>query len=62
MEKLCTHKLALIIPKNESVGANIICLSPTLAYFNSMEQWWSPLKCFLLLFAPNTTSMMIQLL
>ena len=57
MEKLCSHKLALIIPKIESVGANIICLSPTLAYFNSMEQWWSPFKYFLFLFAPNPTSM-----
>jgi hypothetical protein len=34
--------------KIEAVGAIVICLSPTLAYFNSMEQWWSQLNSFLL--------------
>jgi len=52
-----THKLALIIPKIEAVGASVICLFPTLAYFNSLEQWWQPIKSFLLWFAPNTTFM-----
>jgi len=56
MEKI-THKLALIIPKIEAVGASVICLFPTLAYFNSLEQWWQPIKSFLLWFAPNTTFM-----
>ena len=55
--EMLRHKLALIIPRIEAVGASIICLSPTLAYFNFLEQWWSPLKYFLLWFAQNTTSM-----
>jgi len=38
-EKLRAHKLALILPIIEAVGASIICLSHTLAYFNSREKW-----------------------
>jgi hypothetical protein len=45
------------MPRIEAVGASVICLSHTFAYFNPMEQWWSPLKSFLLWFAPNTTSL-----
>jgi hypothetical protein len=57
MEELRGHKLALILPTIEVVGAIVICVSPTLAYFNSLEQWWSPLNFFLLWSAPPTTSM-----
>jgi hypothetical protein len=31
------HKLALILPMIEAVGASVIYLSPTIAYFNSLE-------------------------
>jgi putative transposase len=57
MEKLRVHKLALIMPIIEAVGANIICLFHTLAYFNSLEKWLSQLISFSLWFAPSTTSM-----
>ena len=57
MEGVRAHKLALILPTIEAVGASVICLSPTLAYFNSLEQWLSKLKFFLLCLALNTTSM-----
>jgi hypothetical protein len=41
MEELRAHKLALILPSIEAVGASVICLSHTLAYFNTLEQWLS---------------------
>jgi hypothetical protein len=31
------HKLALILPMIEAVGASVICLSHTLAYFNPLN-------------------------
>jgi len=45
------------VPKIEAVGASLIYLSHTLAYFNSIEQWLSQLNFFLLWFAPPTTFM-----
>ena len=54
---IAAHKLALILPSSEAVGASLICLPHTLAYFNPLEQWFSQLKSFLLWFAPPTTSM-----
>lgn len=50
------HKLASIVPMIEAVGASGIYLSHTLAYFNPIEKWLSPLNSFLLWFAPTTTS------
>jgi len=46
MEKLRVHKLALILPRIEAVGASVICLFHTFAYFNSFEQWLSQLNFF----------------
>lgn len=46
MKNLPAHKLALIRPTIEAVGASVIYLSHTVAYFNSIEQWLSPLKSF----------------
>ena len=57
MEELRAHKLALILPRIEAVGASVICLFHTLAYFNFLEQWLSKLNFFFSLFALNTTSM-----
>ena len=57
MEELRTHKLRLILPNIESVGASVICLFPTVAYFNYLGQWFSQLIFFLLCFDPPTTSM-----
>jgi hypothetical protein len=41
MEELRAKKLALILPKIDAVGASVICLSHTFAYFNLLEQWLS---------------------
>jgi len=57
MENLRAPKLALILPRIEAVGASVIYLSHTIAYFNPIEQWLSQIKSFLLWFAPPTTSM-----
>jgi transposase len=46
----------------ESVGASIICLSPYSPDFNPRELWWSQLKSFLRMFAPNTTSTIDQII
>lgn len=62
IENLRAHKLALILPRIEPVGASVIYLSPTLAYFNPIEQWLSQLKSFLLWFAPPTTSMIDRMM
>ena len=62
MEELRAPKLALIRPIIEAVGASFICLSHTLAYFNSLEQWLSLLNFFLLWFAPHTRPLLIQAL
>lgn len=57
IEELRAHELAFILPMIEVVGASFICLSHTIAYFNPLEQWWSPLKSFLLWFARSTKFM-----
>ena len=44
MENLPAHKLASIVPMIESLGASVICLPHTLAYFNPLEQGLSQLK------------------
>ena len=62
MDNLPAHKLASIKPMIESVGASIICLSPYSPDFNPIELWWSQLKSFLRMFAPNTTSMIDQII
>jgi putative transposase len=37
MDDLPAHKLALIVPLIEALGASVICLSLTLAYVNPIE-------------------------
>ena len=55
--EIARHELALTLPRIEDVNASVICFFYTLAYFNPLKQWWSPLKYFLLWFAIPTTSM-----
>ena len=57
MDNLPAHKLAAIVRMIEALGASVIYLSHTLAYFNILEQWLSRLKYFLRRFDPTTTSM-----
>ena len=45
-EEWRANKLALILPNIEAVGASVICLSHTFAYFNTIEQWLSQLILF----------------
>ena len=54
MENLPAPKLASIVPMIEAVGASVIYLSHTLAYFTPIEQWLSQLKSFLIGFALTT--------
>ncbi|MFB8789629.1 MAG: transposase [Potamolinea sp.] len=56
-DNLSAHKLASITTMIESVGAQIIFLSPYSPDFNPIELWWSQLKSFLRKFSPTTTEM-----
>ncbi|WP_445251505.1 MULTISPECIES: hypothetical protein [unclassified Microcoleus] len=38
----------------ESVGARVICLSPSSPDFNPLKIWWSQLKSSLRMFSPKT--------
>ncbi len=57
MDNLPAHKSASIQAMIETVGANLICLSPYSPDFNPIELWWSQLKSFLRSFAPTTAQM-----
>jgi transposase len=62
MDNLPADKMASIAPMIEAVGATIINLSPYSPDFNSIELWWSQLKCFLRKFSPTTTKMIDTLI
>ena len=62
MDNLSAHKLDLIVPMIEAVGASVICLSPYSPDFNPIELWWSQLKSFLRSFTPTTTEMVDKLI
>jgi putative transposase len=62
MDNLPAHKLTLVVPKIEAVGASVIYLSPYSPDFNPIELWWSQLKSFLRSFAPTTTSMIDKII
>lgn len=62
MDNLPAHKLTLVVPKIEAVGASVIYLSPYSPDFNPIELWWSQLKSFLRSLAPTTTSMIDKIL
>ena len=62
MDNLSAHKLNVIVPMIEAVGATVICLSPYSPDFNPIELWWSQLKSFLRSFAPTTTQMVYKLI
>lgn len=57
MDNLRAHKVDLIKPMIEAVGASILCLSPYSPDFNPIELWWSQLKSLLRRFSPTTTKM-----
>lgn len=62
MDNLSAHKLDLIVPMIEAVGASVICLSPYSPDFNPIELWWSQLKSFLRMFTPTTTKMVDRII
>ena len=55
MDNLPAHKIAEIAPLIQSVGAEVLYLSPYSPDFNPIELWWSQLKAFLRQFSPTTT-------
>ncbi len=57
MDNVPAHKIATIETLIQSVGANVLYLSPYSPDFNPIEHWWSQLKAFLRQFAPTTTKM-----
>lgn len=62
MERRPAHKLSSIEPLIQSVGANVLNLSPYPPDFNSIELWWSQLKAFLRQFSPKTSKIVDVLL
>lgn len=62
MDNLPAHKIALIEPLIQSVGASVLNLSPYSPDFNPIEHWWSQLKAFLRQFSPTTTKMVDTLI
>ena len=62
MDNLPAHKIALIEPLIQSVGASVLNLSPYSPDFNPIEHWWSQLKAFLRQFSPTTTNMVDTLI
>ncbi|MGF2040243.1 transposase [Nostoc sp. ChiVER01] len=62
MDNLSAHKLDLIVPMIEAVGAKVLCLSSYSPDFNPIELWWSQLKSFLRSFTPTTTEMVDKLI
>ncbi|MDJ0554029.1 MAG: transposase [Microcoleaceae cyanobacterium MO_207.B10] len=57
MDNLPAHKLKIIEPLIQSVGASVLNLSPYSPDFNTIELWWSELKSFLRRFKPTTAKM-----
>ncbi len=57
MDNLPAHKLKIIEPLIESVGANVLNLSPYSPDFNPIELWCPELKSFLRRFKPTTAKM-----
>jgi transposase len=55
MDNLPAHKGEAIAPLIESVGAQVLYLSPYSPEFNPIEHWWSQLKAFLRQFSPMTS-------
>lgn len=54
MDNLPAHKVRAIAPLIESVGAQVLYLSPYSPEFNPIEHGWSQLKAFLRQFSPTT--------
>ena len=61
MDNLPAHKVDVITPLIEAVGARVLYMSPYSPEFNPIENWWSQLKAFLRQFSP-TTSRMVDIL
>jgi transposase len=63
MNNLPEHKVDLIKPMSEAVGASILlgasilCFFPYSPDFNPIELWWSQLKSLLRLFSPTRTKL-----
>ena len=55
MDNLPAHKVDVIAPLIEAVGARVLYLSPYSPEFNPIEHWWSQLKAFLRQFSPTTS-------
>jgi transposase len=55
MDNLPAHKVDVIAPLIEAVGAKVLYMSPYSPEFNPIEHWWSQLKAFLRQFSPNTS-------
>lgn len=61
-DNLPAHKIALIEPLIQAVGASVLNLSPYSPDFNPIEHWWLQLKAFLRQFSPTTTKMVDTLI
>ena len=57
MNYLPEHKVDLIKPMIEAVGASILCFFSYSPDFNPIELWWSQLKYLLRLFSPTRTKL-----
>ena len=57
MDNLPAHKLKVIEPLIQSVGASVLNLSPYSPDFNPIELWWSELKSFWRRLKPTTAKM-----
>lgn len=53
MDNLTFHKVEIIAPLLDAVGAKVLYLSPYSLEFNPTEHWWSQLKAFLRQFLTN---------
>ena len=62
MDNLAAHKVDVIRPLIEEVGASVLDLSPYSPEFNPIEHWWSQLKAFLRQFSPTTPQMIDTLI
>jgi transposase len=62
MDNLPAHKVDVIAPLIEAVGARVLYLSPYSPEFNPIEHWWSQLKAFLRQFSPTTSGMVDALI
>src|SRR4028118_568395 len=57
MDNVPAHKVVVIEPLIQSVGASVLYQSPYSPDFNPIEHWWSQLKAFLRQFSPTTPKM-----